>query len=222
MTYPTNASSSPCDPSPGTLSSVERDHIERYDRGSIALHWGMAVLVGLNWLVAEGRGLLPKGELKASVLSTHIAVGLGITALLVIRLIWRASLGHRMTHGTSLADRIGRAAHAVLYVLLGATVCTGIAHAIAHRSHLFGWTVPPDFLSPFHGVLGFLSGLHGIAADSLIILAGFHAVAGLMHHAVLEDGTLLRMLPIVGSRFRIPEEMLPATVLRLRPSRERK
>ena len=41
--------------------------------------------------------------------------------------------------------------------------------------------------------------LHGTLADALLILAGIHASAALVHHWIWRDRTLSRMLP--GARF---------------------
>jgi cytochrome b561 len=37
--------------------------------------------------------------------------------------------------------------------------------------------------------------VHEILANALVILAGLHAVAALVHHWILRDRTLARMLP---------------------------
>jgi len=37
--------------------------------------------------------------------------------------------------------------------------------------------------------------VHEYLADTLVALAGLHAAAALMHHWILGDGTLARMLP---------------------------
>lgn len=37
--------------------------------------------------------------------------------------------------------------------------------------------------------------LHGLAANTVLIVAGLHALAGLFHHYVLKDGLVLRMMP---------------------------
>jgi cytochrome b561 len=37
--------------------------------------------------------------------------------------------------------------------------------------------------------------IHAFCADALLILAGVHAVAALVHHYVFRDRTLARMLP---------------------------
>jgi cytochrome b561 len=39
--------------------------------------------------------------------------------------------------------------------------------------------------------------IHELAANALVILAAFHAAAALVHHWILRDRTLVRMLPRV-------------------------
>ena len=40
-----------------------------------------------------------------------------------------------------------------------------------------------------------LEGLHGDFADVVLIVAGLHAAAALVHHYLLRDSVLRRMLP---------------------------
>jgi cytochrome b561 len=40
-----------------------------------------------------------------------------------------------------------------------------------------------------------VTAIHEILANTLVILAALHAVAALIHHWVLRDRTLIRMLP---------------------------
>ncbi len=40
-----------------------------------------------------------------------------------------------------------------------------------------------------------LIGVHEFLADALLILAGIHAAAALLHHWLWRDRTLVRMLP---------------------------
>jgi cytochrome b561 len=55
-----------------------------------------------------------------------------------------------------------------------------------------------EFQSPWpadRNIARTILGLHGWLADALLILAGVHAVAALVHHYVWRDLTLRRMLP---------------------------
>ena len=47
---------------------------------------------------------------------------------------------------------------------------------------------------------GSVKNVHELLAHALLILASLHALAALVHHYVLKDDTLRRMLPGGGSR----------------------
>jgi cytochrome b561 len=175
---------------------------ERYDNASILLHWGSAILIGLNWLIGQGRSLAPPGEPRSAMLSTHILIGLTIGVLLMARLAWRAGPGRRVGNEPSLAGLLAKAVHATLYGLIAVTVLAGAAGVLAHGPHLFGAAVLPRFDLWPHGPLYMVGRLHNKLADILIVLAGLHALAALGHHVVLRDGVLMRMVPFLPKRLR--------------------
>ncbi|WP_287833739.1 cytochrome b [Acidiphilium sp.] len=175
-----------------------------YDRASLAFHWLTAILVGLNWALAEGRGFLPKGDARALVLSVHIATGFAIAAILLLRLAWCLTLGHKPPRLPGVLEAIGRLAHVLLYLLLALTVATGISRALGHGSRLFAWRLDVPMPAPLHAFLRAAGSIHGTIADALVILAGLHALAAIAHHALLRDDTLNRMLPLIGDRLRAP------------------
>jgi cytochrome b561 len=94
-------------------------------------------------------------------------------------------------------DRASRLAHYSLYALLVAVPVVGIAVQFARGEPLplFGFT---EMMSPWTANRAFarsLKEVHEILANALVILAALHAVAALIHHWVLHDRTLARMLP---------------------------
>ena len=60
--------------------------------GSIArsAHWATALFVLLAWLLGQFRDVLPRGAARDLGLSVHMALGLGVILLFVLRLVWRA------------------------------------------------------------------------------------------------------------------------------------
>jgi cytochrome b561 len=46
-----------------------------------------------------------------------------------------------------------------------------------------------------HDLGATLAGVHGWLGDTILYVAGLHAVAGLFHHFVMKDGVLISMLP---------------------------
>ena len=130
----------------------------------------------------------------------HNSAGLAVIAILVLRLFWRfANQVPRLEHTIFgvLLDRLGRLTHYVLYALLIAAPISGIVLQFARGDALpiFGlaeiaspWTVDRAFARNVKEV-------HELMANALVILAALHAAAALVHHWVLRDRTLVRMLP---------------------------
>jgi cytochrome b561 len=62
----------------------------------------------------------------------------------------------------------------------------------------FGLLSMPTLVTLDHGFARTLGGLHDNVAWAIIIIAGLHAGAALLHHYVLRDDVLLRMMPAKG------------------------
>jgi len=85
--------------------------------------------------------------------------------------------------------------HVALYICLLATVALGVANVWIRGDNLFYLYKVPAF-DPGNKVLrATVEDYHAYAANLLLILAGLHAVAGLVHQYILKDGVLGRMFP---------------------------
>ncbi|MBS0449313.1 MAG: cytochrome b [Proteobacteria bacterium] len=168
----------------------------RYDRLSILLHWLTALLVIALWALGESIDLFPKGAPRIGARSTHIACGALLGLVLLWRAWWRRSGGVHLQPAD--AGWMGAAAtltHRLLYVLLFATVLLGLTNAWVRGDQLFGLYKIPSFAPDDRGLRESIEDFHGFAANTLLIVAGLHAAAGLFHHLVLKDAVLRRMLP---------------------------
>ena len=177
-----------------------RNSPDSYGAVPQALHWLVAALVMVAWLLGTFDDALPRGTARAAGLFVHISAGLAIVALVALRLLWRVGDPPPPLEGTSLgqwADRLGQLAHYALYVLLLAVPISGIILQFARGDALpvFGWF---EIASPWPEDRAFrrtVKEIHEVLANALLVLAGLHAAAALVHHWVLRDRTLLRMLP---------------------------
>lgn len=166
----------------------------RYDGGTIALHWLTAVLVLGLWLVGTFlEDLVPKGALRSGIWSAHFDLGFVLTALVVAFLVWRRAGGRDLpVEDPGPLHRLAKATHAALNVLLIVIVGLGIANAFVHGVSLGPVSLPqlgdPEWRRS-------LTHWHGLAANILMALALFHAVAALVHHYLWHDAVLRRMLP---------------------------
>jgi cytochrome b561 len=167
---------------------------EWYDSGTIALHWLTAVLVLGLWLVGTFlEDLVPKGALRSCIWSAHFDLGFVLTGLILAFLVWRRAGGRKLpVDDPGPLHRLAKATHAALYVLLIVIVGLGIANAFVRGVSLGPISLPqlcdPAWRRP-------LTHWHGLAANVLMALALFHAVAALVHHYLWHDGVLRRMLP---------------------------
>lgn len=173
------------------LSNPGRD---RYDRASIIFHWLTAVLVLALWLMAQSEGLLPR-EWRHSMWSIHISAGAVLVLIHCARLYWRMSSGARLASVNSgLLRLLEHATHGLLYVLLGATLALGIVNVAARGWDLFGFVQIPAFAPDDRALRRSINGWHELAANALLGLAAFHALAALYHQFVRKDGLLNRMV----------------------------
>jgi cytochrome b561 len=174
------------------------------DFGAIArsAHWASALFVLFAWLLETYRGYFPRGAPRDTALSIHIALGLGVLALVVFRLIWRALDPPPPEIGNARFDpwlgRVAKAGHGLLYLLLIVTPILGIVLQFSRGQPLpvFGIvSIPTPWPTLDRNFFDKIIGLHQFAANALGVVAIGHAAAALIHHWLLRDRTLARMLP---------------------------
>lgn len=172
----------------------------RYGAGPQALHWLTAIFVICGFLLGQFGDVFPKGSPRAIGLIVHMTLGQGVVALLLVRLLWRKLDPPPPPEATPLgrlADIAAKASHFTLYGLLLVVPLLGAVVQLKRGNELpiFAiWHVPSPWPVDRRLARSILS-LHGTLADALLILAGFHACAALVHHWFWRDRTLSRMLP---------------------------
>ena len=177
-----------------------RNSPERYGGIAKALHWMIAALVIVAWVLGTVGDELPRGAARATGQFVHMSAGLAILALLVVRLIWRLSDPPpplEITPFGRWADRAGRYAHWLLYGLLAAVIGAGIIGQFADGNALpvFGIFEIGSPWAKDHQFAEVVEEIHEVLANALVIVAALHTAAALAHHWLLRDRTLARMLP---------------------------
>jgi len=169
--------------------------VVRYDPKTIALHWLTAALVIGLWVLGQCIDFFPRGTPRVSVRSLHIVAGAILAIVLAYRIYWRATAGaHLPLEGSALMQRIVRLMHWALYAAVLAAVVLGLANTWVRGDNIFNLFSIPAF-DPGNKELRHTMGeLHELAANAVLILAGLHAAAALVHHHLLKDNTLRRML----------------------------
>jgi len=167
-----------------------------YDRRTIVLHWITAALVIALWTLGQTIDWFPKGTPRIFARSTHISLGVALAFVLVARIGWR--FGARAIHlpraGLGWLDKLATLTHWLLYVLLVTTVALGITNAWVRGDTIFNLFKIQSFDPDNKALRKSVEGWHEWAANTLLVVALFHAAAGLLHHFVWKDGVLRRML----------------------------
>ncbi|RYI32805.1 MAG: cytochrome b [Acetobacteraceae bacterium] len=148
-----------------------------YSGIQIALHWLIAILILAAWFSGEGAEEAMEAVEEGGVTGfvPHVAFGLSILALAVVRLLVRLGRGAPAAPGEpgSLQVMAADWGHRLIYLLMIAV--------------------------PLGGVSVFFLGLevgeiHGLAANILMLVVLGHALIALYHQYVLKDGLLRRMM----------------------------
>ena len=167
----------------------------RYDATTIALHWITALLVVAQWCVAQMIDWAPRGAPRVPMRSLHLSIGVVLVVLVVGRLAWRATRGRRLPAADpGPLHAVAKATHWGLYALLVTILGMGLAlWWVRADTWFFLWSPPPA--NPADSALRrFLQEWHGRLANWVMILAGVHAAAALVHRYVWRDGVLARMV----------------------------
>jgi cytochrome b561 len=169
--------------------------------GAVAqlFHWATAILVLLAFIYGPGGS-------ETRVYSTardfdrqlHETLGLCVFAVVVVRLAWRMldtpPDPPAIPRWMAVASRL---MHRALYVLLVALPITAISGAWleGHPLTLLGNVKIAPWLPLAHDAGAWIATLHTWLGDTIMWLAGLHALAAIFHHVILRDAVLVSMLP---------------------------
>jgi cytochrome b561 len=174
-----------------------------YDPITITLHWLTAALVITLFALALIWDELPPGTpLRTGMQDWHISLGLTLVVVYTVRVLWHILGSRRLPPAaTGLQQLAAKAVHYALYGLIAVQMVLGFLFRWAQGEpfSFFGFFDVPSLMAADHDMAGTYGEWHEQVAWIIIILSGGHAALALLHHYVLKDGVLLRMLPF-GSR----------------------
>lgn len=164
------------------------------------LHWGIAfiiavlVVLGLYIVRLPDTGLTTE---KIYLVLIHKELGMWVLLAVLFRVIWRlynvvpAPLVTIPVWQQLLAETV----HMALYFFMFAMPITGwlMSSAGGYPAFLFGYLLP-DLINYNYSYFIFYKALHQWFGYALIVTAGVHAGAALMHHFILKDNILRRMI----------------------------
>jgi cytochrome b561 len=171
--------------------------VERYDAGAIAFHWTVAALI----VFLGALGLLFDEIPRASApfwISVHADVGLIYFALVIARLVWRAS--HRPpdlpTDIGEFSRRASITVHHLLYALMALIPIFGFVAYVWHgRAFDYGLFQVNFGVASNRNIFHAGEKVHQWLAYALFGVAALHVAGALWHHYVRRDRVILRILP---------------------------
>ena len=171
----------------------------RYTTTAISLHWLIAIGIAGTFSLGLYMHELPLSPTKLQLYSWHKWAGVSLFALIVVRLLWRA------THAApplpaqmpALQRLAANATHWALYALMIAVPLSGwlMSSAKGFQTVWFGVLPLPDLVAKDAALGDLLQDVHEALNLTMLGLVLLHAVAALKHHFIDRDDVLTRMLP---------------------------
>ncbi|GAC1329501.1 MAG: cytochrome b [Beijerinckiaceae bacterium] len=166
---------------------------ETYDPMTIRLHWTTAILVIVLWIIGQTADWIPRGRFHTYYWSCHVILGFLLACVVIARIAWRGTNGRRLPAADKgVLHILAKATHYLLYLLLLVVIGLGVVNAFVRGYNLFDLISLPQLGD--RELRRAITDWHGLAANFLLALAFLHAVAALVHHYVLKDRLLERML----------------------------
>ena len=164
----------------------------QYDRTTVRIHWAVAILVTVLWLIGRLNGFLPKGPVRLDIWSIHVLMGFVLAVLVIARIAWRFTRGRRLPpadHGVRHMAAV--VVQGGLYVLLVGVVGLGVANVFGHGFPMFGvWKFPRFWGKSTQNII---NEYHDLTANIIAVVALFHAAAAMFHHYWIRDNVIMRM-----------------------------
>lgn len=176
------------------------DNNRSYGWLTILMHWLAAVLV--IGLFAVGFYMVDLGyydEGYHKLPRLHVSFGLLLAFLMLLRVGWRVINRGKPKPLPTHSKRVRLLAAGmkyVLYLLIFTMIVTGylVTTAKGDPARMFDVLAIPATLQLSADGVDIAGEVHRISGWLIVILAALHAAAALMHHFVIRDQTLRRML----------------------------
>ncbi len=172
---------------------------ENYDRSLVMLHWATALLIVAVFASIELREVFEKGSIPREFLkSLHSMLGLSVFALTLVRIFiaLRTPEPAILPAPPAWQAYAGKFMHFVIYAILIALPVLGwmTLSAAGKPVPFFGLTLPP-MIAESKDTAEWLKELHHEIGEIFYWIIGLHVTAALVHHYVVKDNTLRRMMP---------------------------
>lgn len=174
--------------------STLHDSEKRYGTVTRFLHWGMAVLLGWQFVTVLANVLLEDSALDKFAWGTHKACGLLLMVLVVVRILWALYSHSRRPASVSVLARLG---HLALYGLMFVIPFVALLRQYGSGREFvaFGMSLMPGFSGgKIEWMMAPANLLHGSLGWLLLVLVIGHAVMAFTHRRQGGEDVLVRMI----------------------------
>ena len=173
---------------------------------SILIHWISALLIlFLFGLGTYMTGLSYYDDWYHKGPELHVSLGLVVLLLMLVRVIWRIAnptpLELSTKHAQNLAAKLVKLG---MYAFIAVVLVTGylITTAEGQPASMFGLIKFPVLTELNSQNVDLAGELHEYLAWGIVLLVVLHTAGALMHHFVMRDRTLIRMIkPVKKTEF---------------------
>jgi len=166
-----------------------------------SFHWVIALLIIGMWVAGQVMTSMENTPTKFEVYFFHKATGITVLALAVLAIAWRSiNVKPALTHLPKWQVLAATLNKYGLYFCMLAMPLTGwmMSSAAGRPVSFFGLFIMPDLVPVDKEAAHIYAERHEQVALLLLALFLTHAGAALMHHFILKDGILKRMLPKIS------------------------
>ncbi len=167
--------------------------LDRYGRVAVCIHWVSAILI----IILFGSGLRADGAenaiTKISVLRVHVALGVTILLLTLLRIgwWWRVDTKPAAPPMPGIQHRLSHAVHVLFYIVILGMAASGVGMLVLSGAGSIIYGGAADNLPNFWDYAPRTP--HAIGAKIMFGLFVLHAGAALYHQFFIKDGLLKRM-----------------------------
>lgn len=187
-------------PTPTTDAAQAVPIARKYSGTAMALHWLIALLIiggfALGWVMTDIPGFTPA---KLKYFAWHKWIGVTAMALIIIRLVWRATHTPPPLPATTgrMAAMAAHGVHHLLYLLMVCVPVSGyIYSSIAGIQVVYLGLVPlPTLVGPHPELRHLFRNIHVYLDWTLFAVVILHFLAVVKHQLLDRDRLLSRMLP---------------------------
>ena len=182
------------------MSHVDKKSVDSFNKTAILLHWVVACLLMIQFLIGLDMVDIPKGSdsTRPFWFNTHKSIGILLGCLILFRLYWRLRSGVPESPAESPSwERIAASlSHKLLYFCMILMPISGLVGSLFSKYDLvFIGIKIPKFFEHDAFIKELMTNIHQWTAYIFLTIICIHILGAVKHLVIDCDGVFERMLP---------------------------